>query len=783
MKIRFAAIGLLLLMAWLEISTLAVTSPTVDEPIRIMRGTAYVRRGEQRYLMDGPVLSDALSGLMLELEPNLQLAPPDNPVWDKYAELFDPEQFLWANTVPPERIIFLSRLPVIAISLILGAFVFRWASQRTRALPALGALTLYVFCPNLLAHARLATTDVVTAALFLISVYAFDRALAFPTFKRRLASGIALGLALAAKFSAAIIPISFVLLAALRTWQTRRQRRALSMPLLTLISTGVISGLTLWAVYGFSVGPIEPGGPSVPAPYHWIEWRAASVYLSDPFPIYLFGQMTPGGHWYDYPIALLVKTPLPVLILAVLALIQTARARRWQNDLSLYLTPGLYFGALVVMPHDLGYRYLLPILPFIFVASAGVIEAALRTRWTKIAIGLLIAWQVIGTLRYYPYFLAYFNEIVGGPERGRYILIDSSLDWGQDLIGLKQYVDQHPVDRLNLSYFGTAHPEAIGLQANRLPPYLTETIEQAKQRPRVYAPSNPAPGQYAISATSLMDLRNPYAFFRNRTPEANIGGSIYIYTVPSYGTPTQLALAGLQVDEIDPATYARLDTNAVQLRWFNAKNSLIASPLPSWVAIADRQPLASELAPLFRDVTPAAQARTLTKDRPYNLYHFDLGARIGVAAEQADHIAYWSPDAYPQPGAAAQVTLPIKIGTTDLLGYQIVTHTATNDISVITYWQAGSSITKPFELFVHALDSNAVVAAAADGFGAPFAYWQSGDRVVQVSSLNVAPEAGPVWIEIGIYDPASGQRLPVIVEGREVDQRLLLGQIPASPSN
>jgi hypothetical protein len=107
----------------------------------------------------------------------------------------------------------------------------------------------------------------------------------------------------------------------------------------------------------------------------------------------------------------------------------------------------------------------------------------------------------------------------------------------------------------------------------------------------------------------------------------------------------------------------------------------------------------------------------------------------------------------------------------------------TSDISVITYWQAGSPITKPLELFVHALDSNAVVAAAADGWGAPPIGWQPDDLIVQVSRLNLAPDAGPVWIEIGIYDPGSGERLPVIIGGRDVGQRLLLRQVLGPPGD
>src|SRR5512134_1868270 len=125
------AIGLLLLHAWLMFSTLEITSPTVDEPLHIVRGYAFALRGEDRLRLRGPVLSNALSGLTLLLEPDLKLPPPDDPIWLVRDGTGLPETFMWANTAPPLRMVFLARLPMLFASLLLGALVFRWAAQRS----------------------------------------------------------------------------------------------------------------------------------------------------------------------------------------------------------------------------------------------------------------------------------------------------------------------------------------------------------------------------------------------------------------------------------------------------------------------------------------------------------------------------------------------------------------------------------------------------------------------------------------------------------------------------
>jgi hypothetical protein len=782
---RYLAIFLMIILAFLQLSTLSITSPTMDEGLHIVRGYAFVAQGDQRLRLRGPIFPNELTGIALRLlEPELQLPPDNDPAWldTEGADLAD--RFVWDNVAPPLRIVFISRLPILFFGLILGAFVYRWAAERSGRWPAIGALALYTFSPNLLAHARLATTDTVTAAMFLISAYAFSRALKKSNLALRAQSGIAFGLAMAAKFSATALLASFAVQSLLQAWRNWRDHRSRWRPIITLLLTLIFGGLALWAVHIFSIGPIVPGGLSVPAPLYWSEWNALQIYLAGNqiTPGYLFGAMSPRGWWYYYPVTFLMKTSLPVLILMILAWIQTWRTRAWLRDLPLWLPPLFLFGSLLLSPHDIGYRYLLPILPFIFVASADVLAALWRAPRLRVLIVVLIGWQVIGTLNIYPYYLTFFNEIAGGPDRGRYILSDSNIDWGQDLIGLKNYIDQRHIDRIKLSYFGTAHPTAYGLKTEALPPVRSAMRDQSAWWLHTYYPLDPPPGVYAISVVNLMGGiwidQNAYAFFRDRTPDAMIGNSIYVYTIGSRGNPIDLSLAGLQIDQIDPATYARFNTNDVRPRWFDATSSLIAAPNQTWLAINDAQPIAPEFAALFAGVKPEAQAQTFDDHQAYRLYRFDLAHAIQQAADRSRLTAYTSPQTYPDLASVQTITLPVNFGeSAQLIGYRVMTQS--HELTLITYWRVGDHIITPLQMFVHAIGPDGSIGAQADQLDASAFGWRSGDLIAQIHHLALPDRSGTYWIEIGLYNVDSGHRLPVMLAGREIDHRLLLYQVPA----
>ena len=761
---HFLAVLLLCLLAFLQLSSLAVTSVTIDEPSHVLAGYAFLTRGDTRLMLNGPILPNALGAAPLLTQPDLKLTPADDSRWDKNDHNGISDDFIWNNTVSPFVLIYLSRLPFIFLSWLLGALIFRWASERVNGWAGVFALTLYVFDPNLLAHSRLAMTDFAPTAIAIIALYAFERWLQqIANRKWLIVTGIFTGLMLASKFSLIMFAVAMAIIVLFRFVKSNQRLSAF----IGVLYVFGIAAVTIWGVYAFQIAPVNPGGLSVPAPGFWREWQSAQYYLNQTWPNYLFGQTSETGWWYYFPIALILKTPLPLLILFVAALIRTGIKRTWRDDLIFLLPALLLFISLLFSTNNLGYRYLLPILPLIIVyVSALWPRSVSRPLFRSVTLSpshlvilLLLAWSIVGTLRIYPYYLTYFNEIVGGPDRGRYILSDSNIDWGQDMVGLKNYVEQNHIDphRVNLSYFGIAHPTAYGLQTQAIPPVRTAMHDQGAWWLKTYYPDDPAPGKYAISVANLMGGiwidRAAYAFFRDRQPDTTIGNSIYLYTIEPRGEPANLSLSGLQIDQIDPQTYQQFNTNDVRPRWFDATTALMAAPGEAWIAIADNQLLAPEFKSLFADTESIAHAQLNDEDRTYTLYHLDLAQRMTQAMQQATPLSVRFDD------------------TAELLGYDLK-HDRQN-LTLITYWRAGDHIVTPLQMFVHVLGTDGSIVAQQDRLDAPAFGWRGGDVIAQVHHIALPSDLETGALAIGLYNPDTNSRLPVTVNGKITDRLLL----------
>ncbi|HUG53057.1 MAG TPA: hypothetical protein VMR21_05630, partial [Vicinamibacteria bacterium] len=182
---------------------------------------------------------------------------------------------------------------------------------------------------------------------------------------------------------------------------------------------------------------------------------------------------------------------------------------------------------------NIGHRHVLATYPFLFVAASRCASVAWAARGrgrrpARVAVALLAAAYAGSVLRVHPHYLAYFNELAGGPSQGWRWLVDSNLDWGQDLPGLKRYMDAHGIPRIVLCYFGTADPGYYGIESDRLPGYQPPPPSTVVRAVR--------PGDVvAISATHLQGVYLPpemlplMAQFRARRPIATIGHSIFIY--------------------------------------------------------------------------------------------------------------------------------------------------------------------------------------------------------------------------------------------------------------
>ena len=155
--------------------------------------------------------------------------------------------------------------------------------------------------------------------------------------------------------------------------------------------------------------------------------------------------------------------------------------------------PVLYAATSVFSSVNIGYRHLLPILPFLAI-GVGVTLARRCTRVSALGMTALVVWLAVGTFRTLPYPLTFFNELAGGPSNGYHVLVDSNLDWGQNLWDLKTWMAKHGETRVAYAHYSPARPDTYGIEADFLPP---------DPRAAPFAPWRPEPGLYAIAATVL----------------------------------------------------------------------------------------------------------------------------------------------------------------------------------------------------------------------------------------------------------------------------------------
>jgi hypothetical protein len=312
-----------------------------------------------------------------------------------------------------------------------------------------------------------------------------------------------------------------------------------------LLTAGLLSIPVVWAIFGFQWGRFNfQTAPftnlnrfSGPMPTFWAGIEQILRISSGGRPTFLLGEFSAEGFAAYFPTAFLVKTPLPILLLLFLALVLLlVRPNIRQRALFLLLPAVLYFLLSMQSALNIGYRHLLPILPFLYVLISGLTTSQLsianyQLRLRPIAVILLTSLFFVN-LSIYPHYLSYFNLAAGGPKNGGNILVDSNIDWGQDLLRLQDWMAENEVEEIKLSWFGTADPAYYGLAYTPLPG-LPRHFDLWWDVP--FDTSNPEPGIYAISSSNLWEIpledKTTFAWFRAREPDDRVGYSILIYRV------------------------------------------------------------------------------------------------------------------------------------------------------------------------------------------------------------------------------------------------------------
>ncbi len=496
-------------------------SLTWDEPSYISAGYAYWKWNAFEVNSSHPPLMQMLISLPL-LPMDIHAPGKNDPAWrlaaNPVAELG--RRLIFGGGQDPVRIARLTRLPVILMGTCLVLCIFAWGSQLWGPGAGLAAALLAACDPNLLAHSGLATEDLGCTALMFASCWMLHRGLI--TSRRWcdwLACGIFTGLALIAKYSSLILLPLFLVIILWYILRTRSKLETLRWLFPRLLLTGGIMLLVVGVGYK---GTFD---------YAAYLRGMHSIYGdTNPNPtFYLLGRVSSHPFWYHNLVLLVCKTPLGTLLLLTMAAVSVACWPRRHIETTVFLLwPAfLIIGVCCFDRFNLGLRRILPAVPFLLLFAARTWVDFGRLRWLWV---LLLASCVVAAAAIYPNYLSFFNSLCGGPENAPYITDDSNVDWGQNLPALAEWQRQHPEAKpLRLCYFGTAVPQAYGVQAELCS--LQDTFK-------------PQEGYYAMSVTSLVYLRRYSVLYRldidwlqKFRPCGRAGYSILIYRFGDSANP------------------------------------------------------------------------------------------------------------------------------------------------------------------------------------------------------------------------------------------------------
>ncbi len=741
-------------------------SAALDEEYHLGAGYAYLRTGDPRLSTEHPPLINVWNALpLIFLNPQL---PLDSEAWQSAATDDFGDQFLWqVNYDRAIPIILLGRLPILFLGLLLGAIIFRFACDLFGVKAALLALTLFAFDPNLIAQARLSTTDLGLSLTMTLAIWRLWSWLEKPTRRNLIILGVATGAALTAKFSGLLLAPMFVLVALIHPLNTDQSYgRAIVRRGLNLIIVGIIGLTVIWIVYGLEIR----GG--LPAATYWQGLIKIYTEYSQGYPTFLFGQISRTGWWYYFPITFLLKTPLPTLLLGVIGVVWIIKRRSIRTTASVWLPPALSMTAALFSPLAIGYRHILPILPFAIILAgqaANITFSKLNVRTATLlriaCCAILVAWIAVGTFSIFPHHLSYFNELVGGPAKADNVLVDSNLDWGQDLPALKTWMEQNKIDRVNLAYFGTALPAAYGIHYWPMPAFLHFIIGPELDS---YNPYTPEPGWYAISATSLrMGLvyrdQNLYAFFRDRLPDARAGYSILLYKIeyPADTPIDRTVVVGTPVYSFSPQQLGLMPDHRLVVKWSDNPDAVIFAMRGSArYFLADRFPFGKD----FHDAL-------------YSAGQIDRDALIVEARPAVEaRLSQWQSDTLHLTDRTA-LEWPINFdGKLELIGAHLKATEISPDgnVDLTTYWRVIGNLDPSLQMFAHVLDQQDQIVAQYDGWQTAIRGLETGDVIAQRIhiSLPVDISSGQYSLRLGLYNSDSSIRylirLPIGPAGDQV---------------
>lgn len=545
---------------WLVVDHSRDDALSADEPVHILSGWLMAAGQNAIANIEHPPLMKLLAGAAVSLLP-LPPPPASVPMGAAFTEFG--HAFLFARgAASVDAIAAVARAPFLGVLAGLLLAVFFAARSRYGPLPALFAVGLLAFDPNVIAHAGVVHTDLGAAAAFLLAVLAWDGALSRPGAPRTALAGLALGVALVTKFSTVYLLPILLLQGLLRLRGEAAHGKAAAALARRFAGACACASAVVFLVYAFATARMDRGLQrqiihemvalrGAPALSRAIE-EAARVsppighYLGGLASVgrqnavgggvnFLNGKVSTAGFPSYFFVAFALKSTLAFLAVTVATLVALVGDPPTRREAPLWLLPpAVLFLASAGASYNIGIRHLLPVYPFLAMAGAGILSRQLAAgrRAPAFLLGALPLLSLGETLAVRPHELSYFNLLAGGPVRGRLVLSDSNVDWGLDLKRLAAELSRRGVRDATVVYFGGDDVfERIGVPDFAADPRVRGRLVafsafQEAVGPEFYAYH----GAREVSG-AMERLRREIA--RRGRPAGRVGYSIDLYELPA----------------------------------------------------------------------------------------------------------------------------------------------------------------------------------------------------------------------------------------------------------
>lgn len=565
-------------------SAIAITSawhdsPIVDEIPHIGAGYSYVAGHTYKFNPEHPPLAKDLAGLaLLPLKiDSVILNGTFQGNWpsDIHGQWNFGRALIYSSGTDPIKIVHFAKLPLMLFFIFSAILIFIWTKKIYSPRSALLAVFLFALSPTVIAHSRFVTTDVPALFGILFATYFFTRYIKSNTTTNFWLASISFGVAMLTKFSTILLVPYFIIIVIVWTWI--HEQRFFYPTVRGLIKTGLI----IVAGFVIIVGPVYQlhllkysgaqqkadatitlgnyGSPLIANAIIWAsdkpiirplaEYGLGLAMVSQRAEggnrTYFLGQLSNSSFRSYFPIVYLLKEPIPLLILLFSAvwfgLTSWFKSREsirnkfkdhfYEFVMALWII--IYMAISIRSNLNIGIRHLMPIYGFIFILIAGQIGNITHQfkpkKWFTIFTFILCGWYVGEFISVYPSYLAYFNQFAGGPSGGHRYVVDSNLDWGQDLWRLADYAEENKISTMNLDYFGWADPAYYLGSAHKYMRGGTYTNKES------FLKDNPNGGWLAVSTTfyqeSGLSAERPYAWLNNIEPATTIGHSIFVWHI------------------------------------------------------------------------------------------------------------------------------------------------------------------------------------------------------------------------------------------------------------